>query len=126
VHHRLMLTALVAASLLGLDACGGGTPEVSSEAARHPAWVRVSEIVCPSGGDRHGSVEERRVTCTDESGHHLEAAFYNAAVELDRRVATFTCATSVKSIAGTDWMVPTVPDARSAALLLDSGGLNLC
>ena len=126
MHHRFALTFLATASLLGLGACGGGTPEVSPEAAKHPAWVRVSEIVCPSGGDRQGSVDDRKVSCTDEAGHQLEATFYNEPVELDRRVDTFTCATSVKSIVGTDWMVPVVPDDRVAGELLDSGGINLC
>lgn len=126
MHHRFTLACLATASLLGLGACGGGTLEVSPEAAKHPAWVRVSEIVCPSGGDRQGSVEERKVSCTDEAGHRLEATFYNAPVELDRRVDTFTCATSVKSIVGTDWMVPVVPDDQLAGALLDSGGINLC
>jgi hypothetical protein len=126
VHHRLALTSLATATLLALGACGGGTPDVSPEAAKHPAWLRVSEIVCPSGGDRQGSVDERKVSCTDEAGHRLEATFYNAPVELDRRVDTFTCATSVKTIVGTDWIVPVVPDERAAGLLLDSGGINIC
>lgn len=126
MHHRFAVTCLATATLLALGACGGATPEVSPEAAKHPAWLRVSEIVCPSGADRQGSLDERKVSCTDEAGHQLEATFYNAPVELDRRVATFTCATSVKSIAGTDWMVPVVPDDRIAGALLDSGGINLC
>lgn len=126
MHHRLVLTCLATASVLALSACGGGAPEVSPEAAKHPAWVRVSEIVCPSGADRQGSVDERKVSCTDEQGHQLEATFYNQPVELDRRVDTFECATSVKSIAGTDWMVPVVADDRVAGALLDSGGINLC
>ena len=126
MHHRLALTSLATATLLALGACGGGAPDVSPEAAKHPAWLRVSEIVCPSGGDREGSVDEHKVSCTDEAGHQLEATFYNTAVELDRRVATFTCATSVKSIAGTDWMVPVVRDEQVAGALLDSGGINLC
>ena len=126
MHHAPVLTALATAGVLALGACGQGTPQVSPQAAQHPEWVRVSEIVCPSGGERQGSVDERRVSCTDEQGHQLEATFYNAPVELDRRVATFECAASVKSIAGTDSMVPVVADDRVAGALLDSGGINLC
>ena len=124
--HRFVPTCLATAGLLALGACGSGTVEVSPEAAAHPAWVRVSEIVCPSGGDRQGSVDERSVSCTDEVGRRLEATFYTEAVELDRQVATLECVTAVKSIAGTDWMVPVVADDRMAGALLDSGGINLC
>ena len=124
--HRFVLTCLATAGLLALGACGSGTVAVSPEAAAHPAWVRVSEFVCPSGGDRQGAVDERSVSCTDEAGRRLEATFYSEAVELDRQVATLECVTAVKSIAGTDWMVPVVADDRMAGALLDSGGINLC
>jgi len=33
---------------------------------------------------------------------------------------------AVKSIAGTDWMVPVVAEDCMAGALLDSGGINLC
>ena len=124
--HRLVLTCLATAGLLALGACGSDTVASSPGAAAHPAWVRVAEIVCPSGGDRQGSVDERSVSCTDEQGRRLGATFYAEAVELDRQVDVFECVTSVKSIAGTDWMVPVVADDRMAGALLDSGGINLC
>ena len=125
MHHRVLVACLVAGSAITLSACGGGAPQVSEQAvAQHPGWVRVSEIVCPSGQDRTGSVDEHQVSCVDAAGHQLEAAFYDQSVELDRRVSTFECRTGVKAIAGTDWIVPVVPETVSAALL-DSGGINL-
>ena len=48
------------------------------------------------------------------------------AVQLDRRVSTFECKTGTKSVAGKDWMVPSVTDEKVVAKLLDAGGINLC
>lgn len=62
----------------------------------------------------------------DEVGRQLRATLHTEAVELDRQAGTFECVAAVKSIAGTDWMVPLVADERMAGALLDSGGINLC
>ncbi|MBC9820828.1 hypothetical protein [Terrabacter sp. MAHUQ-38] len=123
--RRLTLACATATSALALVACGGGSPSDSPEAATHPAWALVAEIVCPSSGDSTGSLADRKVTCTS-GGKPVEAAFYDQAVDLDRRVSTFECTTGVKSVAGKDWMVPAVTDEKVVARLLDAGGINLC
>ena len=127
MHRRLALTCASAATALALTACGGGGPSATKEAAAaHPTWVAVAQIVCPSGVDSSGSVDAKKITCTDEQGHQVEAAFYDQPVDLDRRVSTFECAMGVKSVAGKDWLVPAVSDNAVAAQLLDVGGINLC
>ncbi|GAA2481676.1 hypothetical protein [Terrabacter carboxydivorans] len=124
--RRLTLACATAALALPLAACGGSSPASSPEAAAHPSWALVAETVCPSSGDPQGSLAEHKVTCTGGDGKPLEAAFYDQAVQLDRRVSTFECKTGVKSVAGKDWMVPAVKDEKVVAKLLDAGGINLC
>jgi hypothetical protein len=127
VHRRLALSCASAATALALTACGGGAPSASKEvAAAHPTWVAVAQIACPSGSDPSGSVDSKKVTCSDERGHAVEAAFYDERVDLDRRVSTLECKTGVKAVAGTDWIVPAVTDQAVVAQLLDAGGINLC
>jgi hypothetical protein len=125
VLRRLTLACATATCALALAACGGGSPSDSPEAAAHPGWALVAEIVCPSSADPTGSLADRKVTCT-AAGKPLEAAFYDQAVDLDRRVSTFECTNGVKSVAGKDWMVPAVTDEKVVAKLLDAGGINLC
>jgi hypothetical protein len=86
----------------------------------------VAELVCPSSGDSEGSLADHKITCASADGKPLEAAFYDEAVQLDRRVSTFECKTGTKSVAGKDWMVPAVTDEKVVAKLLDAGGINLC
>ena len=107
-------------------ASGGSSPASSPEAAAHPGWAVVAELVCPSSGDSEGSLADHRITCTGAQGKPVEAAFYDQSVELDRRVSTFECKPGVKSVAGKDWMVPAVSDEQVVARLLDAGGINLC
>jgi len=126
VLRRLTLACATAALALPLAACGGSSPASSPEAAAHPGWAVVAELVCPSSGDSEGSLADHRITCTSAQGKPVEAAFYDQAVELDRRVSTFECQPGVKSVAGTDWMVPAVSDEQVVAKLLDAGGINLC
>jgi hypothetical protein len=126
VLRRLTLACATATLALPLAACGGSSPASSPEAAAHPDWAVVAELVCPSSGDTQGSLAEHRITCTDAQGRPLEAAFYDHAVELDRRVSTFECKDGVKSVAGTTWLVPAVTDEKVVAKLLDAGGINLC
>ncbi|MGO4599833.1 hypothetical protein [Terrabacter sp. 2RAF25] len=123
--RRLTPTCAAAACVLALAACGGSSPSQSPEAAAHPGWAVVAELVCPSSGDSSGSLAEHRITCTSK-GKPLEAAFYDEAVQLDRRVSTLECKTGVKSVAGKDWLVPAVTDEKVVAKLLDAGGINLC
>jgi len=126
VLRRLTLACATAALALPLAACGGSSPASSPEAAAHPDWAVVAELVCPSSGDTQGSLAEHRMTCTSPQGTPLEAAFYDQTVELDRRVSTFECTDGVKSVAGKSWMVPAVTDEKVVAKLLDAGGINLC
>lgn len=126
LRRRLALTSAATALALPLAACGGASPASSPEAAAHPGWAVVAEVVCPSSGDSKGSLADHKVTCTSAQGKPLEAAFYDQTVELDRRVATFECRNGVKSVAGKDWMVPAVTDEKTVAKLLDAGGINLC
>ena len=114
------------ASALALAACGGASPSQSPEAATHPGWAVVAEIVCPSSGDSTGSLAEHKIACDGPKGTPVEAAFYDQAVQVDRRVSTFECANGVKSVAGKNWMVPAVTDEKVVAKLLDVGGINLC
>lgn len=123
--RRLTLACATATSALALVACSGGSPSGSPEAAAHPTWAVVAEIVCPPSGESTGSLTDRKVTCTS-AGKPVEADFYDQAVDLDRRVSTFECTTGVKSVAGKDWMVPAVTDEKVVARLLDAGGINLC
>ena len=123
--RRLTLACATATCALVLASCGGGSPSQSPEAVAHPGWVLVAEIVCPSTGDSTGSLADRKVACTT-GGKHVEAAFDDHAVDLDRRVSTFECTRGVKSVAGKDWMVPAVTDEKVVAKLLDAGGINLC
>ena len=120
--RRLTLTCAVALAALTLTACGG-SPAAAPD-PKHPSWAVVSTIVCPE--DANGSVADHKVTCTDDKGRALEAAFYEQPVDLDRRVSTFQCANNVKSVAGKDWMVPAVTDPDKVSKLLDAGGINLC
>ncbi|GAB3078371.1 hypothetical protein GCM10027053_48350 [Intrasporangium mesophilum] len=113
--------AVIGALLLG--SCGS-SPAAAPVDPQHPAWSAVATIVCPD--DASGSVAEHKVTCTDEKGQPLEAAFYEQSVDLDRRVSTFECKNAVNSVAGRDWMVPAVTDQDKIARLLDAGGINLC
>ena len=124
--RRLTFACATATLALPLAACGAGSPASSAEAAAHPGWVVVAELVCPSSGDSEGSLTDHRITCTAPAGTPVEAAFYDQAVELDRRVSTFECKPGVKSVAGKDWMVPAVSDEQVVARLLDAGGINLC
>ena len=124
--RRLTLACATAALALPLAACGGSSPASSPEAAAHPGWAVVAELVCPSSGDSEGSLADHRITCTGAQGKPVEAAFYDQSVELDRRVSTFECKPGVKSVAGKDWMVPAVSDEQVVARLLDAGGINLC
>lgn len=124
--RRLTPACVTAALVLPLAACGGSGPASSPEAAAHPSWVVVAELVCPSTGESEGSLADRKVTCKSADGKPLEAAFYDEAVQLDRRVSTFECRTGTKSVAGKDWMVPAVTDEKVVAKLLDAGGINLC
>ena len=124
VLRRLTLACATATLALPLSACGGGSPASSPEAAAHPTWVLVAETICP--GDSEGSLAEHRVSCTGEQGKRLEATFYDAAVDLDRKVSTFECTTGMKSVAGKDWLVAAVSDAGTVSKLLDAGGINLC
>jgi hypothetical protein len=123
VPRRLphVCAAVVGALLLG--SCGG-SPGAAAVDPKHPGWSTVATIVCPS--EASGSVAERKVTCTDDKGQSLEAAFYEQPVDLDRRVSTFECKNAVNSVAGKDWMVPAVTDQDKIARLLDAGGINLC
>ena len=123
--RRLSLACATATCAIVLVSCGGGSPSASPEAATHPAWVLVAEIVCPSSGDSTGSLADRKIACTT-GGKPVEASFYDQAVDLDRRVSTFECTRGVKSVAGKDWMVPAVTDEEVVAKLLDAGGINLC
>lgn len=123
--RRLTPACAVTACALALVACSGGSPSQSPEAAAHPGWAVVAELVCPSSGHSTGSLAEHKITCTSK-GKPLEAAFYDEAVQLDRRVSTFECKTGVKSVAGKDWMVPAITDEQVVAKLLDAGGINLC
>ena len=123
--RRLTPACAVTACALTLAACGGGSPSQSPEAAAHPGWAVVAELVCPSGGDSSGSLAERKVACTSK-GKPVEAAFYDEAVQLDRRVSTFECTAGVKSVAGRDWLVPAIADEQVVSKLLDAGGINLC
>jgi hypothetical protein len=125
VLRRLTLACATATCALALASCGGGSPSQSPEAAAHPAWALVAEIVCPSSGDFTGSLADHKIACTT-GGKAVEAVFYDQAVDLDRQVSTFECKTGVKSVAGKDWMVPAVTDAKVVAKLLDAGGINLC
>ena len=109
-----------------MTSCGGGSPSESPEAAVHPVWALVAEILCPSSGDVTGSLADHKVACTPPGGKPVEAVFYDQAVDLDRQVSTFECKTGVKSVAGKDWMVPAVTDEKVVAKLLDAGGINLC
>ena len=120
--RRLSLACATATCAIVLASCGGGSPSASPEAATHPAWVLVAEIVCPS---RRQRVAGGRSICTT-GGKPVEASFYDQAVDLDRRVSTFECTRGVKSVAGKDWMVPAVTDEEVVAKLLDAGGINLC
>jgi hypothetical protein len=122
VPRRLSLACAVVAGTLVLSACG--PPAAAPADPEHPSWAAVATIVCPD--DASGSVQERKVTCTDDKGRPLEAAFYEHPVDLDRRVSTFECTREVNSVAGTDWMVPAVTDREKVAKLLDAGGINLC
>lgn len=124
--RRLTLACVTAALALPLAACGGSSPASSPEAAAHPAWAVVAELVCPSSGESAGSLSDHKITCTSAEGKPLEAAFFDQAVQLDRRVSTFECKTGTKSVAGKDWMVPSVTDEKVVAKLLDAGGINLC
>ena len=124
--RRLTLACATAALALPLAACSGSSPASSPEAAAHPDWAAVAELVCPSSGDTQGSLAEHKITCTGAQGKPVEAAFYDQAVELDRRVSTFECTNGVKSVAGKNWMVPAVTDEKVVAKLLDAGGINLC
>ncbi|CAN7205937.1 hypothetical protein LJR027_000538 [Terrabacter sp. LjRoot27] len=124
--RRLTLACATATLTLPLAACGGSSPASSPEAAAHPDWAVVAELVCPSSGDTQGSLAEHKITCAGPEGTPLEAAFYDQTVELDRRVSTFECRDGVKSVAGKNWMVPTVTDEKVVAKLLDAGGINLC
>ena len=123
--RRLTPACAATAAVLALAGCGGTPPSQSPEATAHPAWAVVAELVCPSSGDFDGSLAEHKVTCTAD-GKQVEAAFYDEAVQLDRRVSTFECRTGVKSVAGKDWMVPAITDDRVVSKLLDAGGINLC
>ena len=120
--RRLHLACAVALGAFALTACGG-SPAAAPD-PNHPSWALVSAIVCPD--DASGSVAERKVTCTDDKGQPLEAAFYEQPVDLDRRVSTFQCTNAVKAVAGKDWMVPAVTDPEKVSRLLDAGGINLC
>ena len=124
--RRLLLACATATVALPLAACGGSSPASSPEAGAHPTWALVAELVCPSSGDSEGSLADHKITCASADGKPLEAAFYDEAVQLDRRVSTFECKTGTKSVAGKDWMVPAVTDEKVVAKLLDAGGINLC
>ena len=124
--RRLLLACATATVALPLAACGGGSPASSPEASAHPTWAAVAELVCPSSGDSEGSLADHKITCASADGKPLEAAFYDEAVQLDRRVSTFQCKAGIKSVAGKDWMVPVVTDEKVVAKLLDAGGINLC
>ncbi len=121
--RRLTLACAAVTVALTLGSCSG-SPGAAPADPKHPAWSAVATIVCPD--DASGSVAEHRVTCTDDKGQQLEAAFYEQSVDLDRRVSTFQCKDAVKTVAGTDWMVPAVTDQDKVARLLDAGGINLC
>jgi hypothetical protein len=123
VPRRLLLACAAAVVAVTLGACGG-SPAAAPADPEHPAWSSVATILCPDGAS--GSVSERKVACTDDKGQQLEAAFYEQAVDLDRRVSTFECKDAVNSVAGKDWMVPAVTDKDKNARLLDAGGINLC
>lgn len=123
--RRLTLACAAATCALALASCGGGSPSDSPEAAAHPAWALVAQIVCPSSAEPTGSLADRKIACTT-GGKPVEAAFYDQAVDLDRRVSTFECKPGVKSVIGKDWMVPAVTDEKVVAKLLDAGGINLC
>ena len=120
--RRLPLACAAVIGALTLGACGGA-PAAPAD-PKHPAWSAVATIVCPD--DASGSVSEHKVTCTDDKGQQVEAAFYEQSVDLDRRVSTFECKDAVNSVAGKDWMVPAVTDQDTIARLLDAGGINLC
>jgi hypothetical protein len=125
VLRRLTPACAAAACALALAACGGTPPSQSPEAATHPGWAVVAELVCPPSGDSDGSLAEHKITCTS-GGKPREAAFYDEAVQLDRRVSTFECTRGVKSVAGKDWIVPAITDEKVVSKLLDAGGINLC
>jgi hypothetical protein len=122
VPRRLSLACAIAVGALTLGAYGG--PAAAPLDPRHPSWAAVATIVCPD--DANGSVAEHKVTCADEKGQQLEAAFYEPPVDLDRRVSTFECRHEVNSVAGKDWLVPAVTDHDKVAKLLEAGGINLC
>jgi len=126
VLRRLTPACTAGVCALALAACGGGSPSESPEAAAHPGWAVVVELVCPPSADPTGSLAEHKVTCTGPKGKPVEAAFYDQPVQLDRRVSTFECKTGVKSVAGKDWMVPAITDDETVSKLLDAGGINLC